>query len=232
MNPRLVLRGGALLASLIGVVVLVRLTGLDQHLDEAWIDAYVRGRGLSGMAVLVAVGGVATAVGFPRQFIGFLGGYAFGIVEGTLLGVLATVVGCLLSFYYARFLGRELVVGRFPARVKRIDDFLAGDPFMMTLLIRFLPVGSNLVTNLAAGVTNVSVVPFLAGSAAGYVPQTVIFAVLGTGIKVAPAVNIAVAVVLFVLSGLMGVYLYRKYRHGHSLGMDLDNGNGGGNGAA
>ena len=230
MNPRLILRGGALLASLIGVVILVRVTGLDQHLDEAWIDTYVRGRGLLGMAVLIGVGGVATAIGLPRQLIAFLGGYAFGLVEGTPLAVLATLIGCLLTFYYARFLGRELVAAKFPGKVKRIDDFLAGDPFMMTLLIRFLPLGSNLVTNLAAGVTRVPVLPFLAASAIGYVPQTVIFALLGAGIKVAPVVNITVAVVLFVLSGVMGLYLYRKYRHGHSLGLGIDNGNGGGNG--
>ncbi|PIW25958.1 MAG: SNARE associated Golgi protein [Rhodospirillales bacterium CG15_BIG_FIL_POST_REV_8_21_14_020_66_15] len=222
MSVRFALRGGTLLLTLIGVVILIRATGLDAHLDETWIDTYVRGRGAAGMLVFVAAGGLFTAVGMPRQLIAFLGGYAFGIVEGTALTIMATVAGCVVSFYYARFLGRDLVAGRFPGKVKRIDDFLAENPFTMTLLIRFLPVGSNVLTNLAAGVTSVPGLPYLAGSAIGYLPQTLIFALIGTGIKVNPAANIALAAGLFVLSGILGVYLYRRHRHGKVLDEELD----------
>ena len=222
MNWKLALRGGTLLLSLIGVVILIRATGLDAHLDETWIDTYVRGKGVIGILVFVAAGGLVTAVGLPRQLIAFLGGYAFGIVEGTALGVLATLSGCILSFYYARFMGRDLVQNRFPGKVKRVDGFLSENPFSMTLLIRFLPFGSNLLTNLAAGVSSVPGLPFFAGSGIGYIPQTLIFALIGSGIKVDPAANIAVAAGLFVLSGVLGVYLYRRHRHGKVLDEDLE----------
>ena len=62
MSAKLILRGGTLLLSLIGVVILVRLTGLDAHLDETWIDTYVRGQGISGILVFIAAGGLVTAV--------------------------------------------------------------------------------------------------------------------------------------------------------------------------
>ena len=175
MSAKLILRGGTLLLSLIGVVILVRLTGLDAHLDETWIDTYVRGQGIAGILVFVAAGGLVTGVGLPRQLFAFLGGYAFGIVEGTGLAILATLAGCIASFYYARFLGRDLIAGRFPGKVKQIDAFLAENPFSMTLLIRFLPFGSNLITNLAAGVSTVPGLPYFAASAVGYLPQTLIF---------------------------------------------------------
>lgn len=222
MSLKLVLRGGTLLLSLIGVVILIRATGLDAHLDETWIDTYVRGKGVLGVLIFVVAGGLVTGIGLPRQLIAFLGGYAFGIVEGTALAVLATVVGCIITFYYARFMGRDLIAGRFPGKVKRIDGFLAENPFSMTLLIRFLPFGSNLLTNLAAGVSSVPGLPYFAGSAIGYVPQTLIFALIGTGIKVDPAANIALAAGLFALSGILGVYLYRRHRHGKILDDDLD----------
>jgi uncharacterized membrane protein YdjX (TVP38/TMEM64 family) len=222
MSMKLALRGGTLLLSLIAVVILIRVTGLDAHLDETWIDTYVRGKGMAGVLVFVAAGGLCTAVGLPRQLIAFLGGYAFGIIEGTALTVLATLTGCIVSFYYARFLGRDLIAGRFPGKVQRIDGFLAENPFSMTLLIRFLPFGSNLLTNLAAGVTSVPGLPYFAGSAIGYVPQTLIFALIGTGIKVDPTANIALAAGLFALSGILGVYLYRRHRHGKVLDEDLE----------
>lgn len=222
MSLKLVLRGGTLLLSLIGVVILIRATGLDAHLDETWIDTYVRGKGVLGVLIFVVAGGLVTGVGLPRQLIAFLGGYAFGIAEGTALAVLATVVGCIITFYYARFMGRDLIAGRFPGKVKRVDGFLSDNPFSMTLLIRFLPFGSNLLTNLAAGVSSVPGLPYFAGSAIGYVPQTLIFALIGTGIKVDPAANIALAAGLFALSGILGVYLYRRHRHGKVLDDDLD----------
>lgn len=217
MNVKIALRGGVLLASLVLIVVLIRTLGLDEVLDETWIDHYVRGQGASGMMIFIAAGGFFTAIGLPRQLIGFLGGYAFDVSTGTGVAVAAAVVGCAVTFYYARFLGRDIVASRFPGKVKRVDDFLSENPFSMTLLIRFLPIGSNLITNLAAGVSRVSGPAFIAGSAVGYIPQTLIFALIGAGIKVDPATNIAVAVCLFIFSGILGVYLYRRYRRSRIL---------------
>ena len=144
------------------------------------------------------------------------------LAPGQALAVLATLVGCMLSFYYARFLGRDLIAGRFPGKVKRVDDFLSENPFSMTLLIRFLPFGSNLITNLAAGVSTVPGLPYFAASAVGYLPQTLIFALIGTGMKVDPMANIGLAAGLFVLSGILGVYLYRRHRHGKVLDEELE----------
>ncbi|MFT5539807.1 MAG: putative membrane protein YdjX (TVP38/TMEM64 family), partial [Alphaproteobacteria bacterium] len=84
--------------------------------------------------------------------------------------------------------------------------------FSTALLIRLLPVGSNLLTNLAAGVSGVRAVPFVAGSTLGYVPQTLIFALVGSGLHIEPALRIGASVVLFVVSGMLGVYLFRRYR--------------------
>jgi uncharacterized membrane protein YdjX (TVP38/TMEM64 family) len=201
---------------------LVKATGLSGLFDEAWIDAEIRGRGLSGEALFLAVGAVLTALGFPRQAVCFLGGYAFGFDLGTVLSLAASLGGCVLAFLYARLLGRSFVQGRFPDRIRRIDDFLRANPFSMTLLVRLLPVGSNVVTNLAAGVSGVRALPFLAGSLIGYVPQTAIFALLGSGIHFDPMMRIAASVALFVVSGMVGVYLFRRYRKSGALDRDVD----------
>ena len=143
----------------------------------------------------------------------FGGGYAFGLVEGTLVALLAQVMGCAVAFFYARLLGRSLIQHRFGPRVRRMDTLLAENTFTSTLLIRFLPVGANVVTNLAAGVSSARALPFLSGSAVGYIPQTLIFALLGTGVQINGSVQIGLSVVLFILSGLLGVALYRRVRH-------------------
>jgi uncharacterized membrane protein YdjX (TVP38/TMEM64 family) len=222
MKPGVLLRGLALLGSLVLVGFALKSTGLGAVFDEAWIDAYVRGQGLGGLAVFLCLGLVFTAVGLPRQIISFLAGYAFGFVEGSGLAVVATTLGCIIAFYYARFLGRDFVAHKFPSKVRRIDSFLSQSPLAMTLLIRFLPLGSNLATNLAAGVSGVRATPFFTGSLIGYLPQTVVFALVGSGISFDPVFRISLSAVLFALSGVLGVYLYRRYRHGMTFDDDID----------
>lgn len=222
MTPRIVFRGLAWIASLVLVGYALQASGLGSSIDKAWIDSDIRGQGFAGEMLFLAVGLAFTAVGLPRQVICFLAGYAFGFAEGTVLALLATVLGCIVAFYYARALGRDFVVARFPGRVRSIDNFLHENPLSMTLLIRLLPLGSNLVTNLAAGVSSVRGPSFFIGSAIGYLPQTLVFALAGSGISVDPEFRIAISVVLFVVSGFLGVSLYRKYRHGKSFDVKIE----------
>jgi uncharacterized membrane protein YdjX (TVP38/TMEM64 family) len=228
MTPKILLRGLVLIASLVAVGYVLKISGLGSSIDKAWIDSDIRGQGFTGELLFIGIGMLFTAVGLPRQVICFLAGYAFGLVEGTALALLATSLGCIIAFYYARVLGRDFVAGRFPGRVRSIDNFLHDNPLSMTLLIRLLPLGSNLVTNLAAGVSSVAGLPFFIGSTIGYLPQTLIFALIGSGFSVDPEFRIAISIVLFVISGFLGVSLYRKHRHGksfdsrieHELGVD------------
>jgi len=191
-------------------------------LSEEWIDREVRGKGISGELLFLAVGGLATAVAVPRHVVSFLGGYAFGFGLGGALALVATEIGCLVDFFYARIIGRPLVSARLGARVRRIDEFLAANPFSMTLLIRLLPVGNNFATSLAAGVSRVPARPFLLGSLLGYAPQTVVFALAGSGIEMGVRYRVGLAALLFVVSGAVGIWLYRRYRHEKTLGDEVD----------
>jgi len=222
MSPKALLRSAILFVSLAALGVLLKMSGLAQSLDESWIDAHIRGRGVAGPLVFVAAGAVFTSIGLPRQVVSFLAGYAFGFVPGTGLALVATALGCATTFSFARLVGREAVARRLPSKIRRIDDFLHDNPFSMTLLIRFLPLGSNFLTSLTAGVSSVSAAAFITGSAIGFVPQTVVFALVGSGVNLDTGFRFAVGAALFALSGALGVYLYRKHRHGKSFDDALE----------
>jgi uncharacterized membrane protein YdjX (TVP38/TMEM64 family) len=217
MSFRFILRGLVFIASLVAIAYLAQRLGLTSMLDEGWVDREVRGKGLTGDLVFLAAGALATALGMPRQVIAFLGGYAFDVAAGTGLALVAATLGCVLSFYFARLLGRDLVTNRFPGRVRRLDAFLAGHTFTMAVLIRLLPVGHNLSTNLVAGVSGARALPFVSGSALGYLPQTLVFALAGSGVNLDPAFRLSLAALLFVVSGLLGVHLYRRLRRDRNL---------------
>lgn len=222
MTFRILLKGLLLIASLVLLGLLLNLLQLGDMLSEHWIDTQVRGQGFRGEAIFLGMAALATAVGFPRQVVAFLGGYAFGFVFGAVLAIIGTITGSLFAFQYARHFGRSLIRHRFPGRIRKLDDFLSGHPFSMALIIRLLPIGSNMGTNLVAGVCSVPALPFLAGSALGYVPQTLVFALAGSGVHFDPSLRLSLAAVLFVCSTLLGVWLYRRHRHGAALEKDLD----------
>jgi uncharacterized membrane protein YdjX (TVP38/TMEM64 family) len=155
-----------LAAGLVLAGLLLREVGLAPA--PGGVDRWVLGQGLLGDLVFVAVGAAATAAGAPRQGVAFLGGYALGVVEGTALALAAQVLGCAVSYLWARAIGRgwaeRRLAGRFGHRLRPLRDVLAGSPFNATLALRLLPVGNNLALNLLAGMAGVSLLPFLAGS--------------------------------------------------------------------
>jgi len=222
MNARVILKGLALMLSLALLGYLFKTSDLGSSVNEAWIDARVRGHGVNGALLFLLMGALFTAIGLPRQIIAFLGGYAFSVGLGTLLGTLAALLGCILSFAYARFFGKGLLRARLGERAGRFDRFVRDHPFSMTMLIRLLPVGSNLLTNLAAGISSIRPVHFFAGSFLGYLPQTLVFALVGSGVHIAPMLKLTLAIALFLASMALGVYLYRRRRGGEALDESLE----------
>jgi hypothetical protein len=49
----------------------------------------------------------------------------------------------------------------------------------------------------------------------------VIFALLGSGIHLDPVLRISTGVVLFLISGMLGVALFRRYRKSLALDQDM-----------
>lgn len=186
-----------------------------------WADRNLRGQGLAGEAIFILIGAAATAAGLPRQGVAFLGGYAFGAALGLLLALTAQLLGCVLAFYWARAVGRawaeRRLDGRFGPRLRPLVAVLRQSPFGTTLALRLFPVGSNLAMNALAGLAGVAVLPFLAASALGYLPQTLVFALLGKGVRVDGAWQMGLSVILLGVSVGLGVWLMRRHRAGRAV---------------
>ncbi len=199
---------------LAATIYCIHLAGLDKIIDEDWIDSYIRGQGFWGYCIFLGLASVLASLPFPRQIISFLGGYAFGAGMGTLCAMIATIAGCVLTFTWARRFAQAYVLRRYGQRVQKINDFLAQNPFSMALMIRCMPTGSNFLVNIAAGVSHIPAKSFFAGSSLGYLPQTLIFALLGSGVNVDPTLRTSLSVVLFMTSTLLFAALCRRYKRG------------------
>jgi len=118
----------------------------------------------------VLLGAVAISVSCPRQVVSFFAAYFFGLPTGFVVALLATVFACVLTYSFARIFQNR--VSRFVrGKLDIAVTFWKENTFLTTMVWRFMPAGSNLLTNLAAG-----------------------------------------AIALFVISALMGLFLYARYR--------------------
>ena len=216
---RLLFKGMAFFFTLAGIILLAHALDVA-HMDAAWFDANIRRHGNWGIVLYIGLAAVGSACGIPRQALSFLGGYGFGILYGTVWTTLGTTAGCALGFFYARLLGRSFISRLFARRIARLNAFLSSSPFTMTLVIRSLPVGNNALTNLLGGLSSISATGFIAGSCIGYIPQNLIFAILGSGMRVDPFWRTAIATLLFAASSVVGYMLYRRHKIAQTLNAE------------
>ncbi len=204
-----------ILRGLLLVIVLVLLSVLlGDVLDQHWIDTYIRtaGQGLAGQFMFVAATCLLMSLGLSRQLVAFLAGYGFGFQHGLLLSMLAVTGACMLTFTVARLLLRGFLLRHYSTRIRRIDRFIHVHTFPVTLLFRLLPLGSNWLVNIAAGASDVRSVPFFLGSMLGYIPQMIVFTLVGSGTRVDQFWQVAIAMVLLVAAAGLGYWLYGRYR--------------------
>jgi len=205
------LKGLLLILTVMVAVVLLRRSGVGEALqDHSAVRARLERLGFCAPVVFVLAAAALTSAGFPKQLLCLLAGYAFGFVGGTVMAVLGATFGSALAFAYARALGRDWVRARLRGGLRRLDELLQRNPFAVTLTVRLFPVGSNLLTNLAAGVSSCAVLPFLAGTALGTIPQSAVFCLLGSGVHSAMPARFAASLALFALSALLALWLMRR----------------------
>ena len=166
---------------------------------------------LNGKLAYLIFASLLVSIGCPRQLISFFAAYFFWLWMGIVLGVVATTIACAFSFSIASFFQTSFR-GLLKGKLKLAFDFWKENTFFSTMIWRFIPAGSNLLTNLVAGAFGISALPFILGSAVGYVPHTIIFALLGAGVEIGSNTQIIMSGVLLCVSVLLGLFLIKKYR--------------------
>jgi uncharacterized membrane protein YdjX (TVP38/TMEM64 family) len=201
----------ALLAGgLLGAAALLRAFSLGEQ--QEFISDAVINQGARGLVVFLLAASLCCAFGIPRQAIAFAAGSIAGPDIGTLLALPAEVVGAALNLLWAGTIARDWARRHLPRRAAKMSAFLKAYPFSATLTLRLLPIGNNMALNILAGMLGIKAAPYLAASAIGYLPQTIVFAFLGSGARVADGTQLWIGFGLLVLSTVVGLVLLRRYR--------------------
>lgn len=156
-----------------------------------------------------ALGGILyTAVGGPRQVLAFSCGYLLGGFVGGVVSALLTGFGALLTIGVVRLVGMDWVRQRHAQRIELLRRVLAEDTWLWICVIRLMPVGSNLATNVAAALAGLSLRGVFLGSLVGYLPQSLLFSYAGRGVALQDSSKIWMSFALLIGSSLLAWYLY------------------------
>ena len=153
----------------------------------AWIEAgaeQAQAMGTAGLLLFAALYAVATIFAVPGSALSLIAGGAFGVAAGTVSVWIGASVGLALAFLAARRLARERVSRWLAGKPSfaAVDRAVAAQGWKIVLLTRLTPVFPFTVLNYAYGLTGVGFLPYLAASATGILPGTLLYIYLGSSV--------------------------------------------------
>lgn len=152
---------------------------------------------------------LATSCGLPRQIAALVAGINLGAITGAIVATLAATLGCWLTFTLSRYVLSQKISAKYPKKINKLSDFIGKKTFLKTIVIRLLPIGSNFLTNIVAGVSKVSMKAYVSGSFVGFIPQMVIFSLAGSGIRLGAKNELIASGILFLIALALTAYLVK-----------------------
>ncbi|WP_051684303.1 TVP38/TMEM64 family protein [Blastococcus sp. URHD0036] len=209
------LRAG-LLALLVGagvvVVATVDLPAVDSA--RAWLDR----SGPAGPLLLTLGVGVALLGPVPRTALSVLAGLVAGFWGGLAISLAGGLLGGIGAFALARLLGRPAVAALAGPRIAATDRFLGTRGFGTVLALRLFPAAPFTVVSYGAGLSAVRPGPYVAATALGLVPSTVLQVGAGASVEhldrwadlLTAPVATAVAVLVLLAAGGLALWWRRR----------------------
>ena len=158
----------------------------DVSLIENWrepelLQAELAAHGVKATFSYTLANILFTVVLIPIAPLSIAGGALFGTVVGAFYSMIGQIIGGAIVFTMLRILGEDFVHSVVEKRFLKYlahKEKLEKQGFMTVLLLRLIPMPANVV-NLIVGLTKIRFWPFVAATAAGSIPGTVIYSYMG-----------------------------------------------------
>lgn len=163
---------------------------------------------------------------FPDAILAIASGTIFGLFWGTVYTMIGAACGATLSFYIARFLGRDFVMHLIKHKAEWFEAGVERRGFLIVLIMRLVPLIPFDVISYGAGLSKIKFTDFLMGTLLGIIPGVLVYVNLGDKALdvTSPAfyVSIGLLIGLFVLSYYLKKHLsFSKIQH-HLLQDDKE----------
>ena len=185
-GPPAVGNAGLRAAALVVVLAAGTVAALTVDLPSvATARSWLQGTGALGPVALSLGLAVALMAPVPRTALSVLAGLVAGFTTGLSVAFTGAMLAGAGAFGLSRWLGRPAVARLSGSRLAQVDRLASDRPFVSVLTGRLLPVVPFTLLSYAAGLTGMRLAPYLAATAVGLVPSTVVQVGVGAS---APAI--------------------------------------------
>lgn len=132
-----------------------------------------------GVVAFIAVYAVAVVVLLPGTIGTLAAGAVFGFPLGAVAALGGATLGATLSFLVSRAMGRHGARSLFGDRLESVDEFIGRNDFTSVLVLRLMPIVPFNLLNYGAGLTSARLSRYVAASAIGMAPATMLATGLG-----------------------------------------------------
>ncbi|MCD7032654.1 TVP38/TMEM64 family protein [Metabacillus sp. GX 13764] len=165
--------------------------------------------GIFAPIVYIVLYAVRPFILFPASLLSLAGGLAFGPVFGTIYTIAGAVLSAAAAFLAAKKLGAE----RFLSKEKHADlhKRLEENGFFYILLLRVIPLFPFDLISYLAAISSVRLLPFLAATAIGILPGTIVYNFLGYSLTAGSSV-LLIAISAFILVSCIPLLFKNKLK--------------------
>ena len=167
-----------ILMALLSVIIVVLIILFRDRADDlvSLMGSFSGSPMAIGVAILVFF--IGSILLIPQWLLIGTAVAAFGLVEGTGIAWLATMIAASIHLLTARAFESRVRAHLSGERGSKIRGMLRRNSFEAGFLVRLVPTGPAILVNAAAGLFRVSRSSFLAGTALGIIPKIILTGVV------------------------------------------------------
>lgn len=208
---------GIFIVLVISIVVHYKLYNVSN------VRAIVASYGKLAPVIFLALCIIRPVILLPVGLFSVLGGIMFGSFMGGVYTILGSTVGSIMAYYIARYLGRDFIENLMHDKMKKLDVKCREKGFLVTFLMRVIPILPCDVVSYICGLSNIKMFDFVMGTFIGIIPGTFIYSYFGSSLKNVYSKEFIISIVLLILLSLIPLIIKKFYKNEISEDIGLEN---------
>lgn len=177
------------------------------------IRDFIQKKGILAPIVYVLLLSLLPLLLFPDSVLVIAGGMLFGLVRGTILTSIGSLIGGVIAFLISRAFGSKVVRKITKKDLVLFEKYKGYSGFFIILLLRLIPLFPFKVVSYSAGLTDMKLRDFCLATVIGSLPGIIVYTNLGDKANDFGSKGFYVSVVLVVLLFVVSYVLKKAFEN-------------------
>lgn len=204
-----------LIIFILTAIFLIRYLQGTMYFDPMYLRAQLESYGYFSPVIFILIYIFGSVLLVPGTILTIAGGILFGTFLGTLYTIIGATIGATLLFLISRSLGRSFIhdiVEKKYKTIKEYDKKIEKNGFKTILFLRLVPLFPFVAINVFSGLTKVKLRHYFLGTLIGIIPGSFALAYLGDSLAELKVLHIILSIVLILIL-LFSYHIWKKMKN-------------------